>query len=139
MLEDRTINFNEIMIIIEPSKQNAYRKVNEEYIDIGKYLYELLEPSNYENKIIGELANFMKLNYPNIKSFKRRNLYNMINFYKTYKKDEKVLPLVAQLSWTNNLLILTNETKEERIFYLNLSIKNNYTKRELERQLKSSY
>lgn len=87
MLEDRTINFNEIMTIIETRKQNAYRKINEElillYMDIGKYLYELLEHSNYGDKIIEELANFMKLNYPNMKGFKRRNLYNMINFYKT--------------------------------------------------------
>lgn len=144
MLEDKTINFNEIMTIIETRKQNAYRKVNEElillYMDIGKYLYELLKESNYGDKIIKELANFIKNNYPNMKGFKRRNLYNMINFYKTYKEDEKVLPLVAQLSWTNNLLILTNaKTKEERNFYLKLAIKNNYTKRELERQLKSSY
>ena len=44
------------------------------------------------------------------------------------------------MSWTNNLLILSgSKTKEERIFYLQLSIKNNYSKRELDRQITSSY
>jgi predicted nuclease of restriction endonuclease-like (RecB) superfamily len=61
-------------------------------------------------------------------------------FYKTYKDDEKASPLVTQLSWTNNLLILSGtKTKEERYFYLKLAIKNNYSKRELDRQISSSY
>lgn len=48
--------------------------------------------------------------------------------------------MVTQLSWTNNLLILSGaKTKEERHFYLKLSIKNNYSKRELDRQISSVY
>ena len=47
---------------------------------------------------------------------------------------------MTQLSWTNNLLILSGaKTKEERHFYLQLSIRNNYSKRELDRQITSSY
>jgi predicted nuclease of restriction endonuclease-like (RecB) superfamily len=64
----------------------------------------------------------------------------MIQFYGTYKDDEIATPLVTQLSWTNNLLILSgSKNKEERHFYLKLSIKNNYSKRELDRQISSSY
>ena len=47
---------------------------------------------------------------------------------------------MTQLSWTNNLLILSgSKNKEERHFYLKLSIKNNYSKRELDRQISSAY
>lgn len=64
----------------------------------------------------------------------------MIQFYSTYKDDEIATPLVTQVSWTNNLLILSGaKTKVERHFYLQLSIKNNYSKRELDRQITSSY
>ena len=64
----------------------------------------------------------------------------MIQFYSTYKDDEIATPLVTQLSWTNNLLILSGaKNKEERHFYLKLSIKNNYSKRELDRQISSAY
>ena len=64
----------------------------------------------------------------------------MIQFYSVYKDDEIATPLVTQLSWTNNLLILSGaKTKEERHFYLQLSIRNNYSKRELDRQITSSY
>ena len=55
----------------------------------------------------------------------------IIFIYSTYKDDEIATPLVTQLSWTNNLLILSGaKNKEERHFYLKLSIKNNYSKRE---------
>lgn len=48
----------------------------------------------------------------------------MVRFYKTYKDDEIASPLVTQLSWTNNLLILSKtKTKEERVFYLKLQKK----------------
>jgi len=47
---------------------------------------------------------------------------------------------VTQLSWTNNLLILSgSKSIEERHFYLQLSIKENYSKGELDRQLSSAY
>lgn len=45
-------NFNQIIEMIEKRKNNAYRKVNEEmillYLEVGKFLYELKENSNYE-------------------------------------------------------------------------------------------
>ncbi len=47
---------------------------------------------------------------------------------------------MTQLSWTNNLLILSGSKSTEEIhFYLHLSIKENYSKRELNRQITSAY
>lgn len=65
----------------------------------------------------------MKNNYSNIKGFTKRNIERMIQFYKTYKEDGIETPLVTQLSWSNNLLILSgSKTKEERCFYLQLAV-----------------
>ncbi len=48
--------------------------------------------------------------------------------------------VLARITWSNHLLLLSKATSiEERIFYLYLSIKENYSKRELERQLDSGY
>ena len=137
-------SFNKIIELIEIRKNNAYKKVNEEmillYLDVGKYLYELQRNSKFGDKITLKAADFMKNNYPNIKGFTKRNIERMIQFYKIYKDDEIATPLVTQLSWTNNLLIISgSKSKEERYFYLKLSIKNNYSKRELDRQISSSY
>lgn len=138
------VNFNQIIDMIEKRKNNAYRKVNEEmillYLDVGKFLYELIENGSYGDKITTKAADFMKTNYPSIKGFTKRNIERMVQFYKTYKDDEIATPLVTQLSWTNNLLILSgSKSIEERHFYLQLSIKENYSKRELDRQITSAY
>ena len=138
------INFNQIVEMIKVRKNRAYRKVNEEmillYLDVGKFLYELIEKGNYGDKVIDKAADFMKNNYPDIKGFTRRNLYRMVQFYKAYKDYPKVSTLLTQLSWSSNMLILSNtKTWEAREFYLNLAIKENYSVRELNRQLQSSY
>ena len=77
---------------------------------------------------------------PGIKGFNRRGLYRMKKFYEIYKDNDIVTPLVTQISWTNHLLIMPGcKTDEEREFYIRLCIKENYSKRQLERQLDSGY
>jgi predicted nuclease of restriction endonuclease-like (RecB) superfamily len=63
----------------------------------------------------------------------------MRQFYETYRDDEKVAPLVRQLPWSHNLLILGRCNRpEEREFYLRMAIQERWNKRELERQLSSA-
>lgn len=60
----------------------------------------------------------------------------MRQFYETYAQDEKVAPLVRQLPWTHNLVIMGQSKRpEEREFYLRLAAKEHWSKRELERQM----
>ncbi len=64
----------------------------------------------------------------------------MKQFYETYKDDEFVSTLLTQISWSNHLLIMSGaKSAEERHFYMELSIKNQYSSRELERQIDSAY
>lgn len=133
-----------ILSMIEKRKTNAYRKINEEEIllfqDIGKFLSELKEKTGYGAKVIDKAADWFKRNYPTLKGYDRRKLYRMVMFYETYKEDTELLELTTKLSWSNNLLILNScKTREERKFYLKLAIKENYSKRELDRQLDSAY
>ena len=86
------------------------------------------------------MAEFFSTNYPELKGFNRRGLYRMKQFYELYKDDEKVSPLVTQLSWTNHLKIMSaSKSQEERRFYIELAVKERYSKRELERQMDSGY
>jgi len=138
------INFTEIVNMIETRRTNAYRKVNEElislYWDFGQYISEKLNDANWGEKIVDKLVDFMKKEYPTLKGFNRAGIYRMKQFYETYKDNEIVAPLVRQLSWSHNILILgAAKTLEEREFYIKMSIKENYTKRELDRQIGSSY
>ena len=92
------------------------------------------------DKIVDKLAEFMKREYPTMKGFNKRGIYRMKQFYETYKDYPFVSPLVTQISWTNNLIILSSTNSiEEKEFYIKMCIKNNYSKRELDRQIGSGY
>lgn len=67
-------------------------------------------------------------------------MYRMKKFYETYKKDEFVSTLLSQISWSNHLAIMSKaKTEEERHFYITLYVKENYSARELSRQIDSGY
>jgi predicted nuclease of restriction endonuclease-like (RecB) superfamily len=58
-------------------------------------------------------------------------------FFEAYGADESVTALLTQLPWTHNLAILTQcKQAEERIFHLRLAAQENWSSRELERQLR---
>ena len=134
----------EIVKLIETHKQSTYRKINEElvlmYFEIGKYLSSRIKANRWGAKVITNIANKLKSIYPEIKGFDRSSLYLMIQFYETYSENEIVGPLVPQIGWTNNIIILKRtKTMEEKEFYIRLCIANNYSKRELIRQIDSGY
>ena len=136
--------YSEIVTIINNARERAYRKVNEElilmYRDIGKYISEHAENATYGDSFVDGLADFFAKNYPDLKGFNRRGLYRMKQFYELYKDDQKVSPLVTQLSWTHHLIIMSAcKSAEERLFYMTLCIRERYSKRELQRQIDSGY
>ncbi len=60
--------------------------------------------------------------------------------HETYKDNKKLSPLVAEIPWTNNLLIMTVcKTDEAKEFYLEACIENHYSKRELECQIDNMF
>ena len=137
-------NFSEIINMIETRRNNAYRKVNEEliglYWDFGKYISEKVNDSNWGDKIVDKLEEFMKREYPTMKGFTRRGIYRMKQFYETYKDNENVSTLLTQISWSNNVIILSStNSMEEKEFYIRMCINNNYSARELDRQISSGY
>ena len=137
-------NFSEIINMIETRRNNAYRKVNEEliglYWDFGKYISEKVNDSNWGDKIVDKLVEFMKREYPTMKGFTRRGIYRMKQFYETYKDNGIVSTLLTQISWSNNVIILSStNSMEEKEFYIRMCIKNNYSARELDRQISSGY
>ena len=137
-------DFGTVMSIIENAKSRALKAVNTElinmYFEVGKYLSDLCDKSTFGDKVIDEVAEYITQNNPSIKGFNRRNLYRMKKFYELYKDDEFVSALLTQISWTNHLMIMSKaKSKEERDFYIALTVKERYSSRELERQLDSAY
>ena len=140
---DNTINFSEVIAIIERSRENAFRAVNRElismYWEIGSYVSDEVSKGNWGKSVVKEFSRFVQSHFVGIKGFSPQNIWRMKQFYETYADSEKLSPLVREISWTNNIIIMmAAKSDEEREFYLLLSTKNNYSKRELERQIDSS-
>ncbi len=135
-------NFSEILNLISTSKQKAFSAVNtiliELYWSVGEHISSKTIKESWGKSVVQELANFIVQKEPNLQGFTARNLWRMKQFYETYQGNEKLSPLVTQLSWTNNLMILSaSKSDEEREFYINFCLHERYSKRELERQIKS--
>jgi predicted nuclease of restriction endonuclease-like (RecB) superfamily len=61
----------------------------------------------------------------------------MRQLFEAYQGDPKLSPLVRELPWTHNLIILGQAKRpEEREFYLRMAVQQRWGKRELERQLR---
>ena len=128
--------YGEIISIIERSRENAFRAVNRElismYWDIGGYVSEKVKHGGWGKAVVEDFARFIQAERPDIKGFSASNIWRMRQFYETYNGNEKLAPLVREISWTQNLLIMSRaKTDEAREFYLLLCSRNNYTKREL--------
>ena len=142
LMQDNSDAFEEVIAIIERARENAFRAVNRElismYWDIGQYISEKSKMAGWGKSVVSDFSNFIQSHYEGIKGFSPQNIWRMKQFYETYSENGKLSPLVREISWTNNLLIMmAAKSDEEREFYLLLSSKNNYSKRELERQIDS--
>jgi hypothetical protein len=70
--------FAEIAQIIEETRDNAYRKVNEElilmYQRVGQFLSEKSKEANYGDGYIDSFSDYIQRRFPGIKSFNQRGL-----------------------------------------------------------------
>ena len=133
----------EITSLIASAKSRAYQAVNKElvtlYWHVGEYVSKQVISKAWGKSVVQELADYIQKYEPNIKGFSAQNIWRMKQFYETYAENTKLSPLVRELTWTNNLIILTCESEQEKEFYLRMSIKEKWSKSELQRQINSSY
>ena len=114
--------FIEVITLIQNSKINALKSVNSEliglYWKIGEYISKKLERSEWGEGVVGKLADYINAKHPELKGYSDKNLWRMKQFYDTYK-ESKLSALLRELSWTNNMLIISkSKTDKEREFYM---------------------
>ena len=135
-------HFDEVIHIIDNARSRAMKAVNAEliqmYWEIGSYVSGRVKDGGWRKSVVADFSEFLQAHYPGTKGFSAQNIWRMKQFYETYCDNEKLSPLVREIPWTSNLLIMTGcKTDEAREFYLRLCIANRYTKRELDRQIGS--
>jgi len=115
--------FEEVISIIDRARENSFRAVNREliamYWEIGRYISQKTISDNWGKSVVLEFSNFIQSRFVGIKGFSPQNIWRMKQFYETYNENEKLSPLVREITWTNNVLIMmAAKTDEEREFYL---------------------
>ncbi|MBI3729900.1 MAG: DUF1016 domain-containing protein [Burkholderiales bacterium] len=136
-------DFAEVVHLITAARQHAYQAVNttliELYWQVGAYISNKIKAAEWGDGVVDALAKHLAITQPNLKGFTRANLFRMRQFYETYQNDQIVAPLVRQLPWTHNLIILSQSKRpEEREFYLRMAVQERWSKRELERQFNTA-
>jgi predicted nuclease of restriction endonuclease-like (RecB) superfamily len=126
---------------VEKARQKVYAAVNfamvETYWNIGKQIYEAQgenERAEYGKGLLKFLSE--KLTEEFGKGFTATNLKYMRQFYIAFTNRHA---LSDQLSWTHYRMLLKVEDDKARTFYLNESVKSNWSTRQLERQINSFY
>jgi hypothetical protein len=85
------IEFEEIVRLIEESRNRAFQKVNEElvllYFTVGKTVSVRVSEGVWGDKTVDELSAYILNRFPGLSGFTRRELYRMKQFYETYSLD----------------------------------------------------
>lgn len=138
MLEvQEKIIFQEIKEILQEAKNKVYKVANnamvEAYWNIGRVIVEKQggkDKAEYGTALLKNLSREMTKEFG--KGFTLTNLKYMRQFYLTFPKSHA---LSDQLSWTHYRLLMRVENENARNFYLEESIKENWSTRQLERQI----
>lgn len=135
--------FTDIIKLIKLSRTKAIKAVNAElinlYWEIGSYVSKKIESSEWGDSVVTELAKYIQKNEPELKGFSNKNIWRMKQFYEAYNNFPKLSTVLREISWSHNLAIFSRcKTIEEREFYLLLTKQENYSFRELDRQISAS-
>jgi predicted nuclease of restriction endonuclease-like (RecB) superfamily len=123
----------EIKERIRQAQYDALKAVNKEliklYWDIGKMIVEKQKKYGWGKSIVENLARDLQKEFPGMRGLSSRNLWYMRDFYLTYKDKPKLQPLVAEISWTHNIIIMERCKDDlEREFYIRMSRKFGWSK-----------
>lgn len=122
---------NEIYEKVKDYSKERHRVIV--YYEIGKLLSEA--GKHYGENIIEEYSK--KLTVEVGKKYNKRTLFRMRQFYNIFS-DEKVSPLVTQLTWSHYIELLSLKDKNKILYYINISIEQNLSKRRLREKIKSN-
>ncbi len=127
---------------IRRAQYDALKAVNKEliglYWDIGQKIVEKQDKFGWGKSVVETLAADLQKEYPGIRGFSVANLWQMRQFYLEYKDDSKLQPLVGEISWVKNLLIMSRcKDALEREFYIRMTKKFGWTKDVLVHQIEN--
>jgi predicted nuclease of restriction endonuclease-like (RecB) superfamily len=132
----------EVKQLIRSAQYEALKAVNRELIslcwDIGKLIVARQQAAGWGKSVVEQLAKDIQAEFPAISGFSVANLWRMRLFYSTYAENIKLAPMVREIGWTHNLVILEKCKDDlEREFYIRMTRKFGWTKNVLIHQIEN--
>lgn len=130
----------EIKAQIRQRQFQALRAANRELLQLYWWLGENISRRQSEQgwgkSVVENLARDLQTEYPGRNGFSVQNLWLMRQFFNEYAPLPNLQPLVGEISWAKNLLIMARcKDALEREFYLRATARFGWTKNVLQHQL----
>ena len=127
---------------IRSAQYEALKAVNKElialYWDIGRMIQERQKGHTWGKAVVTQLAKDLQKEFPGIGGFSSSNLWRARLFYETYADNPKLAPLVREIAWSHNILILEKcKDVHERQFYITATKKFGWSKNVLIHQIEN--
>jgi predicted nuclease of restriction endonuclease-like (RecB) superfamily len=134
----------QILTKIQSARYEMLKTVSKQtvelYWEIGKSVSQQMQDQGWGKSIVEQLSKDLQIEFPGIKGFSARNLWNMKNFYEFYTKNKKLQPLVAEIGWTQNCIILEKCKDIHRIeYYLKKTKQMGWSKLDLIDKIKNHH
>ena len=125
---------------VRSAQYAALKSVNTElvglYWDIGRMIVERQAGETWGKAVVQQLAGDLQREFPGVGGFSASNLWRMKGFFEEYQGVEKLAPLVREISWTHNIIIVERcSDLLEREFYIRMTRKFGWTKNVLINQI----
>jgi predicted nuclease of restriction endonuclease-like (RecB) superfamily len=117
-------HFEQVHAIIDLHRSRALRVVNNESLficwNVGQYVSEKLKTSDWGNKVVTQISEYLRTKDPSLKGYSRSSIYNMVSFFEVYSSPqfmqliqniEFVQTETAQLEYVDNqesIIVQTN-------------------------------
>lgn len=142
-IQNKTNSFLEqVKSLLFEAQQRVVHSVNsimvQTYFELGKQIVEHEQEgknyANYGEYLLEALSENLTKEFG--KGYSKRNLELIRKFYLTYKIAKS--PISQSISWTHYLQLMRIQNEDERVFYENEIVSNNWSVRELNRQINTS-
>lgn len=125
---------------IRQRQYQALRAVNHElvglYWDLGQAIHTKQSELGWGKAVVQNLAIDLQTEFPGRNGFSAQNLWLMLQFFREYSDKPKLQPMVREISWAKNLVILSRCKDDlEREFYLRATARFGWTKAVLQHQI----
>jgi len=130
---DYARTLEEIKNRVHAAQYEALKAVNREliglYWDIGRIIFARQQNKGWGRSVVERLAADLRQEFPGVLGFSASNLWRMRSFFMTYAEDEKLAPMVREIGWSKNVIIMEKcHDAKQREFYIRMTGKFGWTK-----------